>query len=57
MENSCPYLQEIHELKSLLELQLKLNQELLHICRHTDLSAAFTVDAVNGLYALLDHEK
>ncbi len=44
---------DILELKTLLELQLRLTKELLSLCRHADLSATFTADAVNGLYSLI----
>ena len=54
MENACPWSQEIHDLKKLLELQIRLTNELLAVCRHTELSAAFAVDAINGLYGLMD---
>lgn len=37
----------------MLSLQNKLLEELLEITRSTQLSSAFSVDAVNGLYGVL----
>ena len=54
MEPICPWTREIHDLKKLLELQIRLTNELLSICRRTQLSSAFAVEAINGLYGLMD---
>jgi len=43
----------LDKLEFMLELQRKLIDELLDLTRSTQLSSAFTVDAINGLYGVL----
>jgi len=43
----------LDKLEFMLSLQRKLIDELLELTRSTQLSSAFTVDAINGLYGVL----
>lgn len=43
----------LDKLEFMLELQRKLIDELLDLTRSTQLSSAFAVDAINGLYGVL----
>ncbi len=43
----------LDKLEFMLTLQNKLIEELLEITRSTQLSSAFSVDAINGIYGVL----
>ena len=43
----------IDKLEFMLDLQRKLLDELLDLSRSTQLTSAFSVDAINGLYGVL----
>jgi len=43
----------LDKLEFMLSLQNKLIEELLDLTRSTQLSAAFSVDAINGVYGVL----
>ncbi len=43
----------LDKLEFMLSLQNKLIEELLEITRSTQLSSAFSVDAINGIYGVL----